>query len=89
MSDGLIDRNGKPIGTDFSNVYAAGSLSWQGRAADAYSRRCSMPPSRPIFGGREVPLLRLAISAVLPAGRDVHRGRRSLCAGGLAIWLAR
>ena len=21
VSDGLIDRNGKPIGTDFSNVY--------------------------------------------------------------------
>ena len=25
VSDGLIDRNGKPIGTDFSNVYAAGA----------------------------------------------------------------
>src|SRR5688500_20316785 len=23
LSDGLIDRHGKPIGTDFSNVYAA------------------------------------------------------------------
>ena len=36
MSDGLIDRNGKPLGTDFSNVYAAGTLTWQGRPADAY-----------------------------------------------------
>ena len=35
VSDGLIDRNGKPLGTDFSNVYAAGSLTWQGRAAEA------------------------------------------------------
>ena len=26
-SDGLIDRTGQPIGTDFSNVYAAGSLT--------------------------------------------------------------
>jgi alpha-1,2-mannosyltransferase len=24
VSDGLIDRNGQPIGTDFSKVYAAG-----------------------------------------------------------------
>ena len=31
ISDGLIDRNGKPLGTDFSNVYAAGVLTWQGR----------------------------------------------------------
>jgi hypothetical protein len=35
-SDGLTDRNGKPVGTDFSNVYAAGQLNWQGRAAGAY-----------------------------------------------------
>ena len=33
ISDGGIDRNGKPIGTDFSNVYAAGTLAWQGKAA--------------------------------------------------------
>jgi hypothetical protein len=37
VSDGLIDRNGRPIGTDFSNVYAAGMLTWQGRSADAYA----------------------------------------------------
>ena len=36
LSDGLIDRNGKPLGTDFSNVYAAGTLIWQGRPAEAY-----------------------------------------------------
>ena len=36
VSRGLIDANGKPIGTDFSNVYAAGELTWQGKAADAY-----------------------------------------------------
>ena len=32
-SDGLIDRRGQPIGTDFSNVYAAGALAWQGVSA--------------------------------------------------------
>jgi hypothetical protein len=31
---GLIDRNGHSIGTDFSNVDAAGTLTWQGRSAD-------------------------------------------------------
>ena len=31
-SDGLIDRTGKPIGTDFSNVYAAGTLAWASEA---------------------------------------------------------
>lgn len=36
LSDGLIDRNGKPIGTDFSSFYAAGSLALEGHAADAY-----------------------------------------------------
>src|SRR6202171_2437872 len=36
LSDRLIDRNGKPLGTDFSNVYAAGALTWQGRPAEAY-----------------------------------------------------
>ena len=34
LSDGLIDRNGKPIGTDFANFYAAGSLVLDGRAGD-------------------------------------------------------
>ena len=33
----LIDRNGKPIGSDFSSFYAAGTLARAGRAADAYA----------------------------------------------------
>jgi glycosyl transferase family 87 len=38
LSDGgLIDRNGKPIGTDFSSFYAAGSLALEGHATDAYT----------------------------------------------------
>lgn len=35
-ADGLVDRNGKPIGTDFSSFYAAGSLALAGHAGDAY-----------------------------------------------------
>jgi len=55
VSDGLIDRNGKPLGTDFSNVYAAGSLTWQGRAAEAYDPALQHAAEKAIFGGREVP----------------------------------
>jgi glycosyl transferase family 87 len=54
MSDGLIDRNGKPIGTDFSNVYAAGHLAWQGHAADAYDPPLQHAAERAVFG-RDVP----------------------------------
>ena len=55
LSDGLIDRNGKPLGTDFSNVYAAGTLTWQGRPADAYAPALQHEAEKAIFGGREVP----------------------------------
>src|SRR5437868_11605718 len=54
-SDGLIDRNGKPIGTDFSNVYAAGQLTRQGRPADAYQPALQHAAEKAVFGGREVP----------------------------------
>jgi alpha-1,2-mannosyltransferase len=54
ISDGLIDRNGKPLGTDFSNVYAAGSLTGQGRPADAYEPARQHAAEKAIFG-REVP----------------------------------
>jgi hypothetical protein len=53
-SDGLIDRNGKPIGTDFSNVYAAGKLALAGHAADAYDPPGQHAAERAVFG-RDVP----------------------------------
>jgi Glycosyltransferase family 87 len=55
LSNGLIDRNGKPIGTDFSNVYAAGQLAWQGRAADAYDPPLQHAAEKAVFAGRDVP----------------------------------
>jgi alpha-1,2-mannosyltransferase len=54
LSHGLIDPNGKPIGTDFSNVYAAGTLLWQGAPADAYSPTLQHAAEAAVFG-REVP----------------------------------
>jgi hypothetical protein len=55
LSDGLIDRNGKPVGTDFSNVYAAGQLTWQGRPAEAYDPAHQHAAEKAVFGGRDVP----------------------------------
>ena len=55
MSDGLIDRNGKPLGTDFSNVYAAGTLVRQDKAGDAYDPERQHAAEIAMFGGRDVP----------------------------------
>jgi alpha-1,2-mannosyltransferase len=50
VSDRLIDRNGKPIGTDFSSFYAAGSLALEGRAADAYRSVAHYAQEQQSFG---------------------------------------
>ena len=49
-SNGLIDRNGKPIGTDFSSFYAAGSLALEGQAADAYDASAHHAREQRLFG---------------------------------------
>ena len=86
VSDGLIDRNGKPLGTDFSNVYAAGTLTLKGRPAEAYEPALQHAAEKAVFAGREVPFYGwhyppfffavAALVAALPY------------AFGLAIWLA-
>lgn len=55
MSDHMVDHNGKPIGTDFSNVYAAGVLTLSGRAADAYDPPLQHAAEKAVFEGRDVP----------------------------------
>ena len=85
LSDGLVDRNGKPIGTDFSNVYAAGVLTLQGKAADAYDPPRQHAMEKTVFDGRDVPFFGwhyppfffaiAALTAMLPY------------AGGLALWV--
>src|ERR1700730_5625218 len=86
LSDGLIDRNGKPLGTDFSNVYAAGTLTWQGQPATAYEPALQHAAEKAVFGGREVPFYGwlyppfFFVVAVLVASVPY--------AWGLAIWLA-
>jgi alpha-1,2-mannosyltransferase len=50
VSNGLIDRNGKPIGTDFSSFYSAGSLALEGHAADAYTPAAHYAREQRLFG---------------------------------------
>ena len=64
LSHGLIDHNGKPLGTDFSSFYAAGSLALEGRAAGVYDMATHYAREQQIFGAGDA-LLWLALSAVL------------------------
>jgi alpha-1,2-mannosyltransferase len=50
LSDGWVDRNGKPVGTDFSSFYAAGSLVLEGRAADVYNMAAHFAREQQVFG---------------------------------------
>lgn len=50
VSDGAIDRNGKPIGTDFSSFYAAGSLALEDKAANVYDAAAHYARQQQIFG---------------------------------------
>jgi hypothetical protein len=85
LADGWIDRNGKPIGTDFSNVYAAGILTLQGHAANAYDPALQHAMEQAVFDGRDVPFYGwhyppffFAIAAIVAA---------LPYAGGLALWV--
>ena len=49
-ADGPVDRNGKPIGTDFASFYAAGSLVIDGRAGDVYDMAAHYVREQQIFG---------------------------------------
>lgn len=47
---GLNDYHGRPLGTDFSDVYAAGMLARAGKAADAYDWPRHHAAEQAIFG---------------------------------------
>jgi hypothetical protein len=49
-SDGLNDYQGRPLGTDFSNVYAAGTYVLEGRAAAAFDWPAQYAREQAIFG---------------------------------------
>lgn len=49
-SDGLNDRFNRPLGTDFSSFYAAGTLAAGGTAAAAYDHATHFAREKAIFG---------------------------------------
>ena len=85
LANGLVDRNNKPLGTDFSNVYAAGMLASNGKPDVAYDWPSEHAVEKAIFG-RDVGfygwlyppqfLLVAAILALVPYG------------WALALWMA-
>jgi len=77
-ADDWVARDGQPVGTDFSNVYAAGRLTLEGTPAAAYDPARQHAAERAVFGGRDVPfygwhyppmfLVPAALLALLPYG---------------------
>lgn len=55
LADRLVDRNDKPIGTDFSNVWAAGRLVLDGHPEAPYDPVRQHAAETDAFGGRPVP----------------------------------
>src|SRR5450759_6014498 len=49
-SNGLNDRFGRPLGTDFSNVYAAGTFVLEGQAAAPFDPAKQFAREQAIFG---------------------------------------
>ncbi|MGH6771530.1 MAG: glycosyltransferase family 87 protein [Xanthobacteraceae bacterium] len=78
LAQDLIDRSGKPIGTDFSNVWSAGTLVLDGEPAAPYDPVRQHEAEKQAFGGRDVPfygwhypplfLMIAAVLALLPYG---------------------
>ncbi len=70
-SDGLNDRSGRPLGTDFSNVYAAGTYVLEGQPAAPFEPAKQFAREQAIFGtatqfyGWHYPPFFLALAALL------------------------
>ena len=61
---GVIDRQGRPLGTDFSNVYAAGTYVLEGDPEAPFDLSQQYARERAMFGAANA-VLRLALSAIL------------------------
>ncbi|HZL41239.1 MAG TPA: glycosyltransferase family 87 protein [Pseudolabrys sp.] len=72
-SDGLNDRFGRPLGTDFSNVYAAGTYVLDGQPAAPFDPEKQFAREQAIFGqatqfyGWHYPPFFLGVAALLAA----------------------
>lgn len=54
-SSDLIDANGKPLGPDFVNVYAAGVMAENGQAPAVYDWAKHHQAEQAVFQGRDIP----------------------------------
>lgn len=54
-SDGMKDYAGRPLGTDFSNVYAAGRMATEGRAAEAWDWAKHHAEQKAVFTDEAIP----------------------------------
>src|SRR5687768_1269500 len=54
-SDGLVDRAGRPLGTDFANVYSAGRLALDGKAGLAYDFDAHHAVQKEVSGRADIP----------------------------------
>jgi len=54
-SHGLIDTNGKPLGPDFVDVYAASQMAHAGHPAAIYDWARHRAVEQSVFGGRNIP----------------------------------
>ncbi|MEM8811927.1 MAG: glycosyltransferase family 87 protein [Pseudomonadota bacterium] len=54
-ADGLIDSSGRPLGTDFSNVWSAGQMALRGDAVEAFDPAPHYREQQAIFDDPEVP----------------------------------
>ena len=55
-SSGTLDGLGRPLGTDFSNVWTAGSMALDGRAAEVWSWQAQFEVQRELHGKPDVDL---------------------------------
>lgn len=75
-ADGINDRFGRPLGTDFANVYAAGRMAQEGRAAAAYNwpahhavqQSIAGRTDTPYYGWHYPPVFLLVALALAPLG---------------------
>ncbi len=85
-SQGGLDPQGRPVGTDFSHMYGAGTLVREGHAADAYSHAALHAAQKRIFASEAVPYYSwhypptYLLVAGLLAGLSYF--------GALAVWMA-
>ncbi len=76
MSTGGLDFKGRPLGTDYSNVYAAGIMALAGNPEQVYNYKKHYQTQREVFGAKDVPfygwhyppifLLVAAVLALMP-----------------------